>query len=691
MAFEPYPAIAGAALRRTTTGALDQQSDRPLPNAPRTTASIGLRSMCGIAGIIGNPGERTRAALRKLSAALAHRGPDGDGYWESSPDGCGRVVMLAHRRLSILDVSSAGAQPMVDAVTGDVVVFNGEIYNYVALRDQLLVEGQTFQSSGDTEVMLRALSIHGRDVVASLRGMFAFAMWDSSERKLLLARDPLGIKPLYFARNPDPRGEWSLVFASEVRAILACGLLGKPRLNPLAAASVVWNGFMVTPETVVAGIEAMWPGQIRVFDSVGNEELTQYYWEAMQRSAPEFPDEPAGLTSVLEDSVRLHLASDVPLGVFLSGGVDSASVANLAQKASRAPVHTFTLAFEEQAYNEGPIARQIAAAIGTCHREVVLTEEHFVDGLEAALDSLDQPSFDGLNSYYMSHAVREAGFKVALLGTGGDELFGGYTSFRDLPTLMRWSRRMRWVPELVRVALARLVSTVMQPSRGPVPQQTRWSKLPDMVQRGDDLLSLYQLAYALFLPGFQRELLGNAATGALVEGLPPVMRSRLLLETGARSPLSAISLMEHRLFLGERLLRDTDAVSMSASIELRLPLVDSVSFEYIDRLRDQDRYMPLRMKSILRRIGLRGLDPALFAQQKKGFVLPFDRWIRTGLGKVMDRTLRDPEAVGRTGLSPDAVARLWRAFLDGSPGIYWSRVWAIYVFVYWCRRHRVQL
>ena len=213
------------------------------------------------------------------------------------------------------------------------------------------------------------------------------------------------------------------------------------------------------------------------------------------------------LAQLLAETVHLHLASDVPLGVFLSGGVDSTAVANLAHKTSRAPVHTFTLAFEEQEYNEGVIARRIASAIGTQHREVTLTEQQFVSQLDAALDSLDQPSFDGLNSYYMSQAVREAGFKVALVGTGGDELFGGYTSFRDLPTLLQWSKLATWLPQGVTKRLAEFVASVMQPTRrGAVPQQTRWAKLPEMVQCGGDLLALYQLAYALFLPNFQRQL-----------------------------------------------------------------------------------------------------------------------------------------------------------------------------------------
>ncbi len=646
--------------------------------------------MCGIAGLIGRLSEPNRVAVQRMNDAIAHRGPDAEGFWASPPDGRGWGAMLAFRRLAILDLSPSGEQPMVDPVTGKVIVYNGEIYNYVELRDRLAAAGQTFSSSGDTAVMLRALGLHGPQAVSWLRGMFAFALWDPGERKLLVARDALGIKPLYFARNPDSRGEWSLVFASEVRAILASGLLGRTRLNPAVAASLVWNGFVITPETAVAGIETVWPGQLRIFDSAGREERQEYFWS---RAAPgdAAPVDEARLAQTLEQSVRLHLASDVPLGVFLSGGVDSSAVANLAQKTSPTPVHTFTLTFEEEEYNEGPFARRIAAAIGTRHQELVLTERHVIENLDTALDSLDQPTFDGLNSYYMSRAVRDAGFKVALVGTGGDELFGGYASFRDLPSLYRWSKRAGWVPESIRVALARLVSSVMQPSGGAIAQQTRWAKLPDMVRSGDDLLSLYQLAYALFLPDFQRELLGSGMSGASTDGLPHEMRSRLLLETRSRSPLAALSVMEQRLFLGERLLRDTDAASMAASIELRLPLVDQVLFEDVERLPDRDRYSPLGKKSLLRRIGLRGLDPALFARPKAGFVLPFDRWIRKGLGKVMDEVMCDSAAVRPTGLDAEAVRRLWRAFLDGAPGIYWTRVWAIYVYVRWCHRHNVYL
>ena len=646
--------------------------------------------MCGIAGIIGRVNDTNRTALKRMNDALSHRGPDGEGFWESSPDDAGWGAMLAHRRLSILDLTNAGAQPMVDPTVGNVVILNGEIYNYVELRKQLISAGHDFRSTGDTAVMLRALCADGRHAVKTLRGMFAFAFWNVRDRSLLIARDALGIKPLYIAHNSDLDGNWSIAFASEVRAILASGLLGTPKLNPLAAASIVWNGFMVAPQTAVRQIESVMPGELRVYDARGAEKDRQQYWVPLQpnQAAPIDENE---LAQVLQESVHLHLASDVPLGVFLSGGVDSSAVANLAQKTAGNRVSTFTLSFEEVEFSEGRIARQVAEAIGTQHQDLVLSEAHFIGQLEAALDSLDQPTFDGLNSYYMSHAVREAGFKVALVGSGGDELFGGYTTFRDLPKLMRWSKSARWLPLGFRAALGRALAAAMQSSKGAFPPQTRWAKLPDMLASGDDPLALYQLAYALFVPASQHCLLGGRLEHALRDGLPAAMHARLRSEIESRELLPAIGLLERTLFLGERLLRDTDATSMSASIEIRLPLVDQVLVDSVERLPTNDRFEPIGKKAMLRRIGLRGLDAQLFERPKSGFVLPYDRWLRTRLGKVIDATMRDPQAIKPTGLDPEVVARLWQAFLDGAPGLYWSRVWAIYVFIRWCHRHRIYL
>jgi asparagine synthase (glutamine-hydrolysing) len=643
--------------------------------------------MCGIAGIIGRLDDHNRGALERMSDAMVHRGPDGSGTWVSEPDSRGRGALLAHRRLSILDLSPAGAQPMVDPLTGHVTVFNGEIYNFRDLRRRLAAEGQELQSTGDTAVMLRALGLHGPAAVGWLRGMFAFACWNPKERRLLLARDPLGIKPLYLARSSDPGAGWSLAFASELRALLASGLLGTPRLDPQAVASSVWNGFVMGPGTAVKGVDLLWPGQLLEFDGEGREVLQEDFWRI-----PDYPDpvtDEYNLSAVLDEGLRLHLASDVPLAILLSSGVDSSAIANLAQAAAQSPIHTFTMAFEEEGLNEGPAARRIAMAIGTQHHEVVLTEAQFVENLQVALDSLDQPTFDGLNAYYISSAIRAAGFTVALSGTGGDELFGGYTSYRDLPLLHSWSRRTAWVPRSLQTAVARLATWPLQRSGGTMPPQTRWAKLPEMVRHGDDLLALYQLAYALFLPGFQRELLGPNFVEELADGLPMAMRHRIIAESRGRTPLSAISVMEQRLFLGERLLRDNDVASMACSLEQRVPLVDQVLLEKVNRLPDDARYLPLGRKAMLRRVGLRGLDPALFERPKSGFVLPFDRWIRRGLKEAMDQTLRDPQAIAPVGLDPVAVERLWRAFLDGAPGMYWSRVWSIYVFIRWCHRNSV--
>lgn len=649
--------------------------------------------MCGIAGIIGRVSEANRQALHRMARAMAHRGPDGEGFWTSPVDGAGRGCMLAHRRLAILDLTACAAQPMVDAVMGDAIVFNGEIYNFRTLRGELEAGGQSFQSSGDTAVMLRALALGGAGAVRRLRGMFAFGMWDVSAGELVLGRDPLGMKPLYVCRNSDEGegAEWSLAFASEVRAVLASGLLGKPRLDPAAVASVVWNGFVTGPGTAVRGVELVWPGEVRVYDARGRQRSAETVWSIPRGEA----HRPATLQEVgeaLRESVKLHLASDVPLGVFLSGGIDSSAVANLARQASDRPVHTFTLAFEEASHDERAHARRVAEAIGTEHREVVLSEARFVESLEAAIESLDQPTFDGLNSYFISKAVREAGLTVAVAGTGGDELFGGYSSFRYVPRLARWAQRTRLLPRGAKVAAARVAARAIHPRRGAVAPQTRWAKLPEMVRAGDGLTDLYQLAYALFLPDFQRELLdGTLERGGVRWGLSPAMRDRLTAETHGRSPLATISILEQRLFLGERLLRDTDAASMAVSLETRLPLVDAPFVERVSALPDPKRYAPLGRKQALRTIGLAGLDPALFERPKSGFVLPLDHWVRRRLGGAMDAVMRDEHLAAAAGLDGGAVARLWSAYRAGAPGMYWSRVWGVYVLIRWCHRHGVVL
>jgi len=647
--------------------------------------------MCGIAGILGALDETNRAALRSMSAAIEHRGPDSAGSWESSPDDRGHGCLLAHRRLSVIDLSKASAQPMSDPGGRHTIVFNGEIYNFTDLRAELERRGEVFESSGDTEVMLRLLVSGGLDACTRLRGMFALGLWNDDARQLTLARDPHGIKPLYVCRNPDPNGNWSLVFASELRAIIASGLIGRPRVNPSAVASVVWNGYVMGPQTIVAGVDGIPTGTAVVFDQQA-EPVREATFDSLRPNGTDEPRTPADLAAALQECIGLHLTADVPLGVFLSAGIDSSAVANLAQRARPGDrVKTFTLAFDDPSLSEGVPARAIAAAIGTDHQEIMLTEASFVSDLERALDTLDQPTFDGLNSYYMSRAVREAGLTVALAGTGGDELFGGYDTFRSLPPLVRLARRTGWAPDGAKRLVGRSARALKQPrGKGPVRPQTRWAKLPDLVDAGSDLVALYQLSYALFLPSFQRELL-DRSTLPLPHGLPPYMERQLREEVAGRSTLSALAVLERRCFLGERLLRDSDAASMAVALELRVPLVDIELTRCVDGLPDDSRFGVVGRKQALRDAALTGLDPALFERPKQGFQLPFDRWIRQNLGEAMDDTMRDAQLAASIGLDGAVVVRLWEAFLSGAPGIFWSRVWAIYILMRWCEHHEVSL
>lgn len=647
--------------------------------------------MCGIAGIIGAPTEGNQAALRRMTDAMRQRGPDDQGFWTSPVHPGGHSVMFGHRRLSILDLSPLGAQPMVHPGTGDATVLNGEIYNFQALRAELPDAPAALQSSGDTAVLLRMLAVHGESTLPRLRGMFAFAFWDKATGHLLIARDPMGIKPLYFATNPSGVGDWSFAFASEVRPLLASRLVRDPRLNPRAVASVLWNGFTVAPETAVTGIESLLPGEAMWLDGQGRVLRRFTYWRH-----PEHQRGPAAtqeeVETALMDSVRAHMISDVPLGIFLSGGIDSSAVANLAKRAGAAEINSFTLIFEEADRNEAFFARRVADAIGTRHQEILLTQQSFLDNLETALDSLDQPSFDGLNSYFMSRAVRDAGFKVALVGTGGDELFGGYQSFSDLPRLHAGMGALYGMPgAFTKLATSMAGALLSRPSHG-FPPQTRWAKLPAMIKQGGSLLGLYQLAYALFLPQTQRALLHESIRSEfLPDGLPTMRRAAMLADIKARPPLDAISALEHRMFLGERLLRDTDAASMAASLETRLPFVDTELLSVVTRMDTRGRFLPLKTKQALRQAGLKGLDPKMFERPKSGFELPFNRWLKSSLGEEVGGTLLNAPLVASAGLQPEAVASLWRAFSAGAKGLYWTRIWAIYALVRWVRVHRITI
>lgn len=650
-------------------------------------------NMCGIAGAVGAIDDSLEASVRSMMDAQAHRGPDDSGLFRSKEV---PGFIFGFRRLAILDLSPDGHQPMVDGQRQNVVVFNGEIYNYAELRKDLQSDGETFRSTGDTEVLLRACGRWGDSALDRLRGMYAFALYDRSRGRVLLARDRLGIKPLYYATLKRPSGN-VVLFASELRALLATGLFER-HLDPLGVATYMWNGFVVGPGTAVKGISLLPPGTSLSLALTAPEALPEAtqngprrYWSLAGRPTLPRDQAVAQLESELLTATRQHLVSDVPLGVFLSGGVDSSAVTALAVRAGTGRIKTFHIAFEETAFNEAAYARQIASSLGTEHLEFTLTQAAFRADLDRALGSLDQPTFDGINTYFVSRVVREAGFTVALAGTGGDELFGGYRSFRDLPTSRTITRALRFAPAGLLSTGARLGVRLKTGRPGEVPPQTRWGKLADLLVTRGDLLALYQVAYGLYTHDFFDVLAWTAPAADAVSGLPKSRVEELTGLTSSAGALDAVSRLELALFLGERLLRDTDVASMAPSLEVRVPLLDHRVVEAAQAVPEAARFRPLGKKTLLKSLAMPNLDPAIFDRPKAGFVLPIEVWAKDQLAGQIADLFADKQLARNVGLDSNALQRLWRAFRAGAPGLYWSRIWAPFVLLDWCRRHKLSL
>jgi asparagine synthase (glutamine-hydrolysing) len=638
--------------------------------------------MCGIAGAIGPLSPKLLGAVQQMSARLGHRGPDAEGFW-TSPD---RRVAFGHRRLAIIDLSDDGRQPMTDPETGTVIIFNGEIYNYLQLRDELARLGHRFHTRTDTEVILKGYQQWGTGCVSHLRGMFAIALRDGSSGRILLARDRVGIKPLYYVPVSACDGT-SVLFASEVRALLETGLVQR-RTEPVALASYLWNGFVAGDSSIIRGVNQFPAGSFAVLDPARPCVEPKWYWHLPTRShRPSADTEP--VRAALQGAVGQHLVSDVPLGVFLSGGIDSSAVAALASRAGSGRIQTFNVSFDESTYDESAYARQVAEQLGAEHHDLRLTQRTFKDHLDDALNSLDQPTFDAINTYFVSRIVRQTGTKVALAGTGGDELFGGYRTFAELPLVRRVARLCRFLPAAAVRAAAVLATRVRSGCPGEVPPQTRWGKLSDVLTAGSELLDLYQSAYGLFTRDFLGQLSSWSSSTALRSGLPADWAARLQRLIAEEGDLEAISTLELACFLGERLLRDTDAVSMAVSLEVRVPYLDHVLIEALAALDVRTRFQPLGDKRLLRRLALKDLDPTIFDRPKSGFELPLDIWCRDSLLSQITDAFADRVLCESVGLNSAAVTRLLRAFLAGAPGMSWSRIWSLFVLLWWSRRHRV--
>ena len=628
--------------------------------------------MCGIAGVVASsvvdPGD-IRGRLEAMRGAMTHRGPDDAGIFVSEDPPAG----LATCRLAIRDLSAAGHMPMPNEQSDVVLSYNGEIYNADELRTELEHLGFRFRSRSDSEVLLRGYEAWGRSVVHRLRGMFAFAILDlrSHVPKLLLARDRLGIKPLYYAIGPG-----GIAFASELRALLDSGAI-EPVVDPRSVVLFLMFGSIPEPGTIFEGVRSLSPASTLELEEDGP--IIETYWR--------FPDptdridQPQASTLVRElltDGVRRHLVSDVPLGVFLSGGLDSGVVTALMNATGAGVLRTCSITFPGTPYDESGIARIVADAFGAEHFEEEVTAGDLRDELPSIVDAMDQPTVDGVNTYFVSRTAKRAGLTVAMSGLGGDELFGGYDTFDRLPVLLK---RLKIASMPGAATVGRLGAGLLGSRRA--------AKAADAFGREPTAASAYLALRGLFSPSEVESLVGRDRVADLlsVEDVLADIESSAQMDEPGRSDLSSwVSRVELGMYMKNQLLRDTDVMSMRHSLEVRVPLLD-------DRLVERVLAMPAGVK-----VGA-GNKPLLVdsvadlipnelraAGQKRGFTFPFEIWLADELRDLVTSTL-DPASVAEIGwIDPTVVSRILHGFERGR--VHWSRVWCLVVLQLWLERIR---
>jgi asparagine synthase (glutamine-hydrolysing) len=586
--------------------------------------------MCGINGIFAygeNSRHVDRAELVVTSECMRTRGPDAEGVWLQDD----RRAGLGHRRLSIIDLSAAGAQPMHYRSLS--IVFNGEIYNYQELRDELASRGHSFISHSDTEVMLHLFDEEREKMLPRLRGMFGLAIWDAEKRELFLARDPYGIKPLYYADDGT-----TIRFASQVKALIAGGNVDR-RFDPAGAAGFFLRGSVPEPFTMYRAIRALPAGSYLYADARGVREPRQYFsiaevWReayegstAFSRSSRTSPAE-AGAPLAFEEevhdavleSVRYHMVADVPVGAFLSAGIDSTAVVALARESGASDLQTMTLRFAEyhgRDNDEAPLAHLVAEQYGVRHAIRDLTRDEFHRELPRIFGAMDQPTVDGLNSYFISMAARDFGLKVAMSGAGGDELFGGYTSFRDIPRWMPVTSVLTRVPGLAG-SVASLNRALAKRSRHISP------KMGEIVRYGSSYAGAYLVKRGRFLANELPELLGNEIAKEGLERLDVLNLIERTITPDPGTPFARVAALESSLYLRNQLLRDMDWASMAHSLEVRVPLVDAFLLRRLAPLLVTRKE---RGKQPLANAPRPPLPEQIRKRRKTGFTLPIKEWL----------------------------------------------------------------
>ncbi|MFN7518238.1 MAG: asparagine synthase (glutamine-hydrolyzing), partial [Dolichospermum sp.] len=532
--------------------------------------------MCGIAGFIklNTDDGSLEAKIEKMQTSLKHRGPDDAGIYISTD----KQAALAHTRLSILDLSAAGHQPMSTTDNRYHITFNGEIYNFQELRENLISQGEKFHSQTDTEVILKLYQKIGFDCVQHLRGMFAFAIWDDLEKTCFLARDPLGIKPLYYYQLGT-----TLVFASELRAVLASGL---PAINMSVEGlyGYLTTGSVPEPYTLITDIHCLPAGNWLYWQN-GNTTKKQYWQISFTPEAISPPEAEEIVRKALLDSIQHHFISDVPVGIFLSGGIDSTTILALATQTQQSQLSTYSIAFAESEFNEGELAQKIANHFGAKHTEYQVTSSFAKSILPDFLAAIDQPSIDGFNTFCVSKVAHDHNMKVVLSGLGGDEIFGGYKSFQKVPQMVEWGKKINTLPFL-RTGLGLGLE--------------RWGTSPKIKRLGGFLKQppTFASAYNTFRGIFSHQeacmIINQLSISIPI--LPPLVppyqggkpepeSSSLPLARGGlgwgSTPEDEVSFLELSRYMRNQLLRDSDIMSMNWGLELRVPFVDKTLLETV--------------------------------------------------------------------------------------------------------------
>jgi asparagine synthase (glutamine-hydrolysing) len=627
--------------------------------------------MCGIAGILAPDRDpRVGPAVEWMTAALKHRGPDSRGIQDLGD------CVLANTRLAIVDLSESGQMPMANEDSSVWITYNGECYNAGELRPLLESRGHRFRSHTDTEAILHSYEEFGDDCVSSLRGMFAFAIWDTKRRRLLLARDRLGIKPIYYFCDGQ-----RLLFASEIKALLASGLISH-RVDPLAARQILQLGHVPPPHTMVRGILALEPGHLAIWEN--GTFRTKRYWSlpiSMNRQDPtghSFSSEEFGHT--LLDSARQQLMSDVPIALFLSGGVDSAVLGALMTRAGAEKLTALTIGLDESAFDESEASHRTAELLGLSHRVIVLPASRLADSLDHAVWAMDQPTVDGLNAYWISRAAAQAGFKVALSGQGADELFGGYTSIPWFKRFSRVAEALRPIPHGLGVA------AFDHPSFS-----FRTRKLSYLVGADDPFVAAQLAVRIQFLEG---DVLSLLIPSPAVSESPGV--ASLIQEWGRpvkyRPLAERVAYLDFPAHLEARLLRDGDAMSMAHSLEVRPVFLDHTIVESVLSLPE---HLRLQKKMLLLQAARPFMSEALYSEivsrPKRTFTFPFEHWLRTDLQPVVREVFSAERLRGPGILEPQAVRRVWEHFLRRPRDVGWSRIWSLFVLARWAELMGVSL